>query len=213
MNQNIKIAVFGGSGRTGKYLITQLIEKGYSIKLLLRNPETFEIKSPLIQIVQGDAIDFTIVNSLIDGCQAVISTIGQRPDEPLVAEQATRNILNAMAYYGVKRYILVAGVNIDTPFDNKGPEKIIATNWMKANFPVIQEDRQKAYTLLVESNMNWTLVRVPFINFNSGTGGDVNVSLDDCMANKIDAGNIAAFLIKQLSEETYFNKAPFICNS
>jgi putative NADH-flavin reductase len=212
MNQNIKLAVFGGGGRTGKYLITQLVEKGYSLKVLLRSPETFEIKSPLIQIVQGDAIDFTIVNSLIDGCQAVISTIGQRPGEPLVAEQATRNILNAMSYYGVKRYILTAGVNIDTPFDNKGPETIIATNWMKANFPIIQEDRQKAYNLLVESNMNWTLVRVPFINFNSGTG-DVNVGLDDCMGNEIDAGNIAAFLIKQLSEETYFNTAPFICNS
>ncbi len=212
MNQNIKIAVFGGGGRTGKYLITQLIEKGYSIKVLLRNPENFEIKSPLIQIVQGDAIDFTIVSSLIDGCQAVISTIGQRPGEPLVAERATRNILNAMSYYGVMRYILVAGVNIDTPFDNKGPETIIATNWMKSNFPIIQEDRQKAYTLLVESNINWTLVRVPFINFNSGRG-DVSVNLDDCLGNKIDAGNIAVFLIKQLSEETYFNKAPFICNS
>jgi putative NADH-flavin reductase len=211
MNQNIKIAVFGGGGRTGKYLITQLIEKGYSLKVLLRDLETFKIKSPLIQIVQGDAIDFTIVNSLIDGCQAVISTIGQRPGEPLVAEQATRNILNAMSHYSVKRYILVAGVNIDTPLDNKGPETITATNWMKANYPIIQEDRQKAYDLLVESNINWTLVRVPFIDFNMGKG-DVNVSLDDCMGDKIDAGNIAAFLIKQLSEETYFNKAPFICN-
>ena len=211
MNQNIKIAVFGGGGRTGKYLITQLVEKGYRVKLLLRNPESFETKNPLIQVVQGDAIDFAIVNNLIDGCKAVISTIGQRPGEPLVAEQATSNILKAMSRYGVKRYILVAGVNIDTPYDKKGPETIIATNWMKANFPTIQEDRQKAYSLLVESNINWTLVRVPFINFNSGTS-DVNVGLDDCRGNKIDAGNIAAFLIGQLSEETYFKKAPFIWN-
>jgi len=212
MNQNIKVAVLGGGGRTGKYLITQLIDKGYSLKVLLRNPETFEIKSPLIQIVQGDAIDFTLVDSLINGCNAVISTIGQRPGEPLVAEQATRNILNAMSNYGIKRYILVAGINIDTPFDDKGPETITATNWMKANFPIIQEDRQKAYTVLAESDINWTLVRVPFINFNSGTG-HVNVNLKDCIGTNIDAGNIAAFLIKQLSEETYFNTAPFISNS
>jgi len=206
------VAVLGGGGRTGKYLINQLIEKGYRIKVLLRNPETFEIKSPLIQIVRGDALDFTVVSSLIDGCLAVMSTIGQRPGEPLVAAQATENILKAMSNYGVKRYILVAGVNIDTPFDHKGPETIMATNWMKANFPVIQQDRQKAYTLLVESDINWTLVRVPFINFNSGTG-NVRVNLDDCLGNQIEAGNIATFLIKQLSEETYFNTAPFICNA
>jgi putative NADH-flavin reductase len=211
MNQNIKIAVLGGGGRTGQYLITQLIEKGFSIKVLLRNTETFRIQSPLIQIIQGDAVDFTAVSSLIEGCQAVISTIGQRPGEPLVAEQATRNILDAMAFYRITRYILVAGINIDTPFDNKGPETIMATNYMKTNFPVIQEDRQKAYTLLVHSDMDWTLVRVPFIDFNNHAD-PVRVNLDDCLGNKINAGDIAAFLIKQLSEDTYFKKAPFICN-
>jgi len=212
MNQNIKIAVLGGGGRTGQYLITQLIEKGFSIKLLLRNPETFQIESPLIQIIQGDAIDFTKVSKLIDGCKGVISTIGQRPGEPLVHKEATKNILNAMSLYGVARYILVAGINIETPFDNKGPETTIATNYMKTNFPVIQEDRQKAYTLLEDSDVNWTLARVPFIDFNTGTG-HVSVNLDDCLGNKIDAGNIASFLIEQLSEDTYFKKAPFIYNS
>lgn len=47
---------------------------------------------------------------------------------------------------------------------------------MKTNFPVIQEDRQKAYTLLVNSGINWTLVRVPFIDFNDVTG-EVSVQL------------------------------------
>jgi len=212
MNQQIKIGVLGGGGRTGKYLITQLIEKGYRIKVLLRNPESFQMKSSSMQIIQGDAIDFTAVNALLEGCQAVINTIGQRHGEPLVAEQATKNILESMAYHGLTRYILVAGINIDTPYDHKGPETIVATNWMKANFSMIQEDRQKSYTLLVNSNICWTLVRVPFIDFNSVTG-HVNVNLDDCLGNKIDAGNIAAFLLKQLQEDTYFNSAPFICNA
>lgn len=101
MNQNIKIAVLGGGGRTGKYLITQLIEKGYSVKVLLRNPDVFKINSPLIEVIHGDAIDFKAVYSLIDGCQAVISTIGQRPGEPLVAEQATKNVLDGMSIYAV----------------------------------------------------------------------------------------------------------------
>ncbi len=43
MNLNIKIAVLGGGGRTGHFLINQLIEKRASIKLLLRNLETFKI--------------------------------------------------------------------------------------------------------------------------------------------------------------------------
>lgn len=211
MNQNITIAVLGGGGRTGKYLVTQLIEKGYRIKILLRNPKTFEISSPLIEVIQGDAMHCTVLHRLMDGCQAVISTIGQRPGDPLIAEQATRNILKAMAYHCVKRYVLVAGINIDTPLDQKGPETVVATNWMKANYPDIQEDRQRSYGLLVNSNVDWTLVRVPFIEFGVTTN-DVLVSLDDCLGTKVDASNIAAFLIKQLSEDSYFGKAPFICN-
>ena len=211
MNQNRKIAVLGGGGRTGKYLINQLIEKGYLIKILLRKPETFDIKSPLIQIVQGDAIYFSDVRELINGCNAVISTIGQRQGEPLIAEQATRNVVDAMSVYGVKRYILVAGINIDTPSDNKGSETVSATNWMKANFPAIQEDRQKAYKLLVKSDVKWTLVRVPFIYFNHSKE-DMGVNLMDCLGNKIYASNIAAFLTKQLTDDKYFGKAPFIYN-
>ena len=212
MIQNIKIAVLGGGGRTGKYLITELIAKGYSVKLLLRNPETFQTKSHLIEIIHGDAIDFVAVNSLLKNCQAVISTIGQRPGEPLVAEQATKNVLEAMSRNGINRYILLAGINVDTPFDKKGPETINATNWMKSNFPIIQEDRQKSYSLLVNSSINWTLLRVPFIDFNQAKS-KMGISLYDCLGNKIDAGSIATFLTLQLEDCTYYNKVPFIYNA
>jgi len=41
MQQNIKIAVLGGTGKAGKYLVKQLRKQGFQIKLLLRNPEKF----------------------------------------------------------------------------------------------------------------------------------------------------------------------------
>jgi putative NADH-flavin reductase len=211
MSQNIKIAVLGGGGRTGEYLINQLIERGYHIKVLLRNPNAFKIESPLIEIIQGDAIELNAVTSLINGCVAIISTIGQRPGEPLVAEQATKNVLDAMDCYDVRRYVLLAGINLDTPFDHKGPESIVATNWMKANYPLIQEDRQNSYIRLVESNVNWTLVRVPLIEFNNAKS-EVVANLEDCLGNKVDAGSIAAFLIDQLFVNTFYAKAPFVCN-
>jgi putative NADH-flavin reductase len=211
MEQKIKIAVLGGGGRTGKYLVTQLLSQGYNIKLLLRNPENFQLESPFIEIIKGDAIDAEAIRSLVQGCQAVISTVGQRKDEPLVASQATMNILKAMTEYGIKRYILVAGLNVDTPFDKKSPETITATEWMKMTFPVIHADRQKTYSILSTSDVNWTLVRVPFIEFTD-TKGETIVSLEDCRGNKISANDIATFVIEQLSDETYVKKSPFIAN-
>lgn len=205
-----KIAVIGGGGRTGQYLVNQLIEKGYSLKLLLRHPGDFTIQSPLIEIVHGDVLDAEAVRILLDGCGAILSTVGQRKDEPLVASQANANILNAIGERPL-RYVVLAGLNVDTPTDQKGEETLKATQWMKATFPAIHNDRQKSYSVLAESNTEWVMVRVPYIEFNGNRAG-VKVSATDSPGNKIDAADIAGFMIEQLTDDTWLHKAPFISN-
>ncbi|OIV42289.1 NAD(P)-dependent oxidoreductase [Flavobacterium johnsoniae] len=204
-----KTAVLGGGGRTGNFLVNQLLEQGFSLKLLLRNPENFQIQNTNIEIIQGDALDFESIKSLLKDCQAVVSTIGQRKDEPLVAGQVTKNVLKAMKAYNIDRYVLLAGLNIDTPFDKKSPKTVMATDWMKTNFPIIQEDRQKAYDLLEESDVNWTQVRVPFIEF-SDESSEIAVSLEDCLGDKITAFDISRFMIKEMTESNYSRQSPFI---
>lgn len=208
METNHRIAVIGGGGRTGQYLVNQLIEKGYRLKLLLRHPEDFTIKSPLIEIVPGDVLDTEAVNALIAGCDAVLSTVGQRKDEPLVASQASRNILNALRG---ERYIVLAGLNVDTPSDRKGADTQKATEWMRSTFPVIHDDRQESYAVLAGSSADWVMVRVPYIEFN-GKRSEVKVSATDSPGSKIDAADIAAFMISQLDDDTWLRKAPFISN-
>ena len=220
MNQKIKIAVIGGGGRTGQYLVDQLLNQGFYVKLLLRNPENFQSdvadKNPLIEIIEGDVLDYEVVKSLVGNCYAVISTVGQRKGEPLVASQATTNILKAMhenEEIGLvkQRYILVAGLNVTTPLDRKSEGTLAATEWMKTNFPEIHEDRQKAYSILDDSDANWTLVRVPFIEFTNEKSR-IGISLEDSPGQKISAADITGFLIDQITDQTYIGKAPFIAN-
>jgi putative NADH-flavin reductase len=206
-----KIAVLGGGGRTGKYLVNQLINKGFKLKVLLRHPEQFLIQSPQIEIVNGDATHPESVWQLVEGCDAIISVVGQRPGEPLVASRATQNLLDAMKHFSIKRLISLAGINVDTPSDQKGQETLMATEWMKANYPEIHADRQKSYALLEESPIDWTLVRIPFIEFQE-TSGELTVNLTDCPSGKINAGSLAAFLIDQLFDESYYRKAPFVAS-
>lgn len=204
-----KVAVLGGGGRTGNYLVNQLLKKGFSVKLLLRDPEKFEIQNSKIEIIKGDALDFESIKVLLKESEAVLSTIGQRKDEPLVASTVTKNVLKAMKEYNINRYVLLAGLNIDTRFDKKSPKTIMATDWMKANFPIIQEDRQKAYVLLEESDVNWTQVRVPFIEF-SNDSSEIAVDVEDCLGDKISAFDIAVFMTKEMVESNYSRQSPFI---
>ncbi|KAF2339132.1 NAD(P)-dependent oxidoreductase [Flavobacterium tistrianum] len=204
-----KVAVLGGGGRTGKYLVNQLLENGFSVKLLLRNPDNFTIQNSKIEIIKGDAINEESISLLVKDCQAVISTIGQRPGEPMVASQATKNVLNAMSQYGIQRYVLLAGLNIDTPFDRKSSKTIMATDWMKTNFPEIQKDRQLTYDLLNASNVDWTQVRVPLIVF-SNDSSEISVNLEDCLGDKITALDISKFLVKEMMASNFVRQSPFI---
>lgn len=128
MNQNIKIAVIGGTGKSGKYLVKQLLNQGFQIKVLLRNPDNFQFKSPLVKIVKGNVNNYSSVHSLVKGCQAVISTLGLGlpASEPTIFSQSTSNTIQAMNECKVHRYIVTTGLNVDTPFDKKNSQTELA---------------------------------------------------------------------------------------
>ncbi|HEV8515501.1 MAG TPA: NAD(P)H-binding protein [Cyclobacteriaceae bacterium] len=206
-----KIAVIGGTGKSGKYLVKLLLDQGFHLKLLLRNPENFQIKSPLIEVVQGDARIYESVQLLVAGCQAVLSMLGQPKGEPTIFSEATRNVIRAMKHHSIERYIVTTGLNVDTPFDQKGVKTKMVTDWMYENYPKTTQDKQYEFEILSGSDINWTLVRLPMIE-QTDLRSKILVSLEDCPGEKISATDLAHFVIEQLTDSAYARKAPFIAN-
>jgi putative NADH-flavin reductase len=211
MSKYITIAVIGGTGKAGKYLVKNLLAQHFQVKLLLRNPESFTIKNPLIKIIQGDARDKIALNNLLEGCDAVISAIGQPVGEPSVFSQVTRNIIEIMPKYEIKRYLLLTGLNVDTPFDKKSPQVRFGTDWMKSNYPLTTADKQVEYEVLTESDIDWTLVRLPLIE-QTDKVNQLKVNLTDCPGDKISATDLALFLIDQIASPTYIKQSPFVAS-
>lgn len=211
MTQHIKVAVLGGTGKSGKYIVKNLIAQGFQVKVLLRHPEKFQISNPLIEIIHGDARDLLAIRHLLIDCQAIISAVGQPVGEPSVFSQVTRNIIEVMHEFKTKKYVLITGLNVDTPFDKKSPKTKFGTDWMKANYPLTTADKQVEYQTLVESDVDWTLVRLPMIE-QTDVVNVTKVDLEDCLGDKISATDLAFFLIEQLTDKTYSKKAPFIAS-
>jgi putative NADH-flavin reductase len=211
MEKNIKIAVVGGMGKSGKWLVKRLLSQSYPLRLLVRNPDKCQIKDSCIEIVQGDVRSIEAVRSLIKGCHAIISTLGQAKGEEPVFSQATANIIRVMNELSIRRYILITGLNVDMQSDKKGPKTRFATEWMKDNYPNTTTDKQRELELLIQSDIDWTLVRLPIIDLTEKKG-DWKVSLEDCPGEKIGVADLADFLIGQLFEEAYIRKSPFIAN-
>jgi putative NADH-flavin reductase len=213
MKSTEKIAVIGGTGKSGKYIVKALIAKGYNLNLLVRNPERFTNPHALINVTIGDVTDYPVLQSLLHGCDAIISTLGMGipPGSPTIFSEATKNILRAMNEIGVSRYIVTTGLNVDTHLDKKGPVTKLATEWMYANYPKSTKDRQLEYELLSASDILWTLVRLPLID-QTDVQEEISVSLEDCPGEKISAKSLAYFLIEQIDGVGFLKKAPFIAN-
>jgi uncharacterized protein YbjT (DUF2867 family) len=48
----MKIALFGGTGKTGKHLMQQALDQGHSLRVLVRSPEKVTITHDNLKILQ-----------------------------------------------------------------------------------------------------------------------------------------------------------------
>jgi putative NADH-flavin reductase len=211
MQTKNKIAVLGGTGKAGTYLVQQLLKMEIPMKLLLRHPENFQINNPLIEIVPGDARNPEQVQSLVEGTAAVISTLGQSRGEESIFSVATNNVIQAMRYSHIKRYIVCTGLHVDTPQDSKTAYTATATEWMKKNYPKTTADKKVEWELLQASGLDWTLIRLPMIELTD-MKKEIAVRQNDCPGENISATSLAIFLVDQLDDRTYIGSSPFIAN-
>jgi putative NADH-flavin reductase len=205
------IAVIGGTGKSGKYLVKKLLEKGFRIKMLLRNPDQLKLHHPAMKKIKGDARNPADIVLLLESCTAVLSTLGQPKGEPPIFSTATKNVLDAMQKLNIERYIVTTGLNVDAPNDHKSEKVQQATDWMRTNYAPTTADKQAEYELLAQSELDWTLVRLPLIEQTDAASG-IKVSLYDCPGDHISATDLANFIIEQLDSAEYIGKTPFIAS-
>lgn len=205
------IALIGATGKAGKYILQQLLTSGYAVNALVRKPEQFTISHPQLQIVPGDVKDAETIDLLIKDCPAVISALGQRAGEPLCTALAARHIINAMHKQGCKRFIFLAGLNLDAPGDQKSEVNQVKSAWMRQNYPEAVADKQTAYELMAESDIDYTMIRLPLIE-QTDEQRKLIVDLHDCPGEVISTADLAAFIVQQLSDSDYIRKAPFVAS-
>lgn len=209
METSIKVALVGATGKAGKYILKQLLADGYQVKALIRKAVAYQHSHPSLQIIEGDIKDYQTAVELIHGCDVVISAIGQVKGETLISSLATANIIRVMDHLKLKRYILLTGSNLDVAGDHKSVQNREGAVWMRKTFPVEVADKQLVYELLCHSDLDWTLVRLPWIEQTDETRGFA-VNLYDCAGERVCTTDLATFVIAQLSNEEYYQRTPFV---
>ncbi|AXY09793.1 MULTISPECIES: SDR family oxidoreductase [Bacillus] len=211
MESTNKIAILGANGKAGKFLVNEALEKGYQVKILTRNSNNIKITNENLEIINGDARDFSSIRKLLKGCRAVINAVGQPKNESYIFSTVTKHILEAMKEFEVKRYILISGGSLNVTGDQKRIVNKIGATLFKVVLSKMMQDKYKELQTIQDSDVDWTIVRLPFVMEGKGIG-KIKESLVDMPGMKIRNSDIAPFVIKEINSERYIGKCPFISN-
>jgi hypothetical protein len=208
----MKLAGFGGTGKTGQHLVQQALAAGHEVVMLARTPSNVTSWREKLTVVTGDILNSEAVSATIQSVDAVMSVLGPTHNQPeFVISKGTDHILNAMKQHNVQRLILSAGAGVRDPLDK--PKLIdhffgLLLNLLSKN---AVEDMKQVVDKVRHSDRDWIVVRVPRLN-EQRAQGTLKVGYVGDITSQLSRADMAAFMLKQLDDDTYVRKAPAISN-
>ncbi len=209
------IAVFGASGLTGKLFTEMALKDGYAVKALVRTPAKLGLQHPNLQVIQGDLTDSAKVEETIRGTDAVISLIGASsgsPDDIKVI--ATRHIVTAMQKNNVKRFIRLgsAPFGVFAEGDKLNFGRRLKASLAKTLMGAMVDDEIESVRLTEQSDLDWTVVRAPFLDNQPPKGNYRVVHLGIDAGSSITRTDLAAFVRDELKNAKYVRQMPLVSN-
>lgn len=207
----MKILVLGATGGTGREIVREAVSKGHSVVALVRSKAKAQDLAG-VQLVEGDARNEDALFRALEGCSAVISSLGTTLSpfkEVTLLSAATRALVAAMDRRKVRRLICITGMGAG---DSAGHGGFVAD---KLFFPLllakVYQDKDRQEAIVRASNLDWVLVRPAMLTNKPGLGTmRALTDLSKVNGGSIPRADVAKFAVEQLSNETWLRRAPSI---
>lgn len=155
----MRVAIFGGTGFVGSYIVDALHRDGHEVCQLVRaGSEAKARHTGSSSIVSGELSDKAAISASVQGCDAVIYSVGILREQPakgisfeFLQFEAVTEVVNAARQAGVRRFLLMSANGIHrggTPY---------------------QDSKFRAEEFVRESGMEYTIFR-PSVIFGDPRG-------------------------------------------
>jgi len=110
----LDIAVIGGGGMIGSRIVSEALDRGHDVTLVVRDPSKVTDSRERLTVIRGDVVDRSIAD-LVEGRDVVVSAVGtaraEGPDYSLYLD-AARSLVDGLRRLGdtAPRLIVVGGV-------------------------------------------------------------------------------------------------------
>lgn len=205
----MKVLVVGASGGTGRELVKQALEQGHEVTAFVRKPEKINLVHYNLRIAKGDITDPSSVDQAVAGQDAVLCALGTEViKKNTVQSDGTRNLLRAMQQHGVKRLVLESSLDVG---DSRGQLGFFFAHVIRPTLlRNIFEDKELQEKIVRESPLEWIIVRPAMLTDGPrrGTYRAGFSATDTNIKRKISRADVAEFMLKQLTDNTYLRKTP-----
>jgi len=208
----MKIIIFGSTGGTGSELIKQALEQGHEVTAFARNPEKIIQTHEKLSVIEGDVLNNLSVEKAVQGHDAVLCSLGMSNimDKSRLRARGTKHIVQAMEKMNMKKLICQSSLGTGDsynllPFHYK---YLIAPLFMKK----LYEDHSAQEKHIKNSQLEWIIVR-PAVLSNGEHTGNYKYGLTSKnikIKAKISRADTADFMLKQLTDNAFLYKAPYI---
>ncbi len=210
----MRIFLIGGSGKTGRELVKQGLERGDIITALVRNPNKFNFTHPNLKVIKGNVLVPESFDTAVKGQEAVLSALGHKrffiPTS--ILSRGTKNLIEVMNKHKIKRFICITSLGVNDSRFKLGLYYTLFTIPVILLFYFL--DKSKQEKLIMKSDLEWTIIRPGQLTngkkrTNYKHGSDVGSYV---LTKMVSRASVADFMLKQLDDKTYIRKTPGITN-
>lgn len=118
----MQVLVAGATGKTGRHIVSQLIDNGVSVKALVRDLESAKAILPeAADCIVGNVLQPETFESALSDCSVLICATGASPSlDPTgpykVDYQGTKNLVDAAQRQGIEHFVLVSSLCVSRFF-------------------------------------------------------------------------------------------------
>jgi putative NADH-flavin reductase len=213
----MKVAVFGATGFSGRAILLEALKQGHDVSILVRDASKIKIKDQKLRIVEGNIMDSQVVASILHHQDAVIQCLGvggKGDGKPTTfISEANKIIVDEMEKQKVSRLIAMSNVGAGNSLSF---QPWLFTNFILPYFmkwlKVIIDDKNRMEPTIMNIELEWTIVRCPNI-IDKTPKGNVHPTLEGKgLKLTVTLGDMAEFIIHQLTDSTYLRQAPSVSN-
>jgi putative NADH-flavin reductase len=202
----VTLLILGATGKTGRHLVTQALEKGRHVTILARDRSKADIHHERLRVIEGDVRNHEALTRAMDGQDAVISTIGRGmsfKSEHLIG-QSVPGILMTMKAQGIKRLIFTSAMGVG---DNYRHSPVMAKIFFSTLLRGIYADKAIGEQLIRNSALDWTIVQPVQLTDGPLTKKyRVGEHLPLAGMPKISRADTAHFILDRLNDPATFGK-------